>query len=306
MAAGDGAAEQARRAMARAERLRSEVAQAERQSECWERGAVGERLVAAAVAPLAEAGWHALHDIRWPGRQRANIDHVLIGPGGVVVVDAKNWAGDVSVRDGVLRQNGYLRLRETQAVRDQAAAITALLEPGQRSSVRGWICLVGQAQMVASTALGVDVVGVERLGDMVQALPAVLDRSSINQVLDRLAELQAEPARLRATTAVPSLARSASGRAERARADRPAARRRSPGGAPRTHPPQRRSVGLLQRALLRLLLFAAMAAVILVGVHLVTTQLTRGMHQLGTSVPGTTTSPAATGPSPAAGRVTHP
>lgn len=67
----------------------------------WARGAAGERLTAQVLAPLGRLGWAVLHDRRLPGG--ANIDHLLIGPGGVWVVDSKAYAGRIKVlRDGRL------------------------------------------------------------------------------------------------------------------------------------------------------------------------------------------------------------
>ena len=61
----------------------------------WARGAAGERLTAQVLAPLSRLGWTVLHDRRLPGG--ANIDHLLIGPGGVWVVDTKAYAGRIKV-----------------------------------------------------------------------------------------------------------------------------------------------------------------------------------------------------------------
>lgn len=58
-----------------------------------------ERQVAGSLAPLTAAGYTFLHDRRWPGSRRAQIDHVLVGPGGLFVVDTKAWA-DVYVAGG--------------------------------------------------------------------------------------------------------------------------------------------------------------------------------------------------------------
>jgi Nuclease-related domain len=49
----------------------------------WRRGAVGERRTARLLAPLERRGWAVLHDLAIPGTQ-ANIDHLVIGPGGVL------------------------------------------------------------------------------------------------------------------------------------------------------------------------------------------------------------------------------
>ncbi|MFC7725319.1 nuclease-related domain-containing protein [Nocardioides sp. GCM10028917] len=82
MSAGESAYDVARR-------QREQAARLERSAALWEQGAAGEVAVATALAALP-AGWVVLHDLAWPGRQRANLDHVVIGPGGVFVVDAKN------------------------------------------------------------------------------------------------------------------------------------------------------------------------------------------------------------------------
>src|SRR3954452_18934163 len=95
---GKSAREVAARSRAKAERLM-------RRAEMFERGALGEERTAATLRELP-AAWTALHDVRWPGRRFANIDHIVIGPGGVFVVDSKNWSGNITVSAGVLRQNG--------------------------------------------------------------------------------------------------------------------------------------------------------------------------------------------------------
>ncbi len=61
----------------------------------WARGAAGERLTAQVLAPLDRLGWSVLHDRRLPGG--ANIDHLVIGPGGVWVVDSKAYSGRIKV-----------------------------------------------------------------------------------------------------------------------------------------------------------------------------------------------------------------
>lgn len=55
-------------------------------------GAQWEQHTAAMLRPLEGYGWHVLHDRRLPG-SRANLDHVLVSPGGtaVVVLDTKRW-----------------------------------------------------------------------------------------------------------------------------------------------------------------------------------------------------------------------
>lgn len=70
-------------------------------------------------------GW--LHDVRWAGRARANIDHVVIGSLGVFVIDSKNWAGSVAVKAGVLRQNGRSREKDVVGVAEAGVVILELV-----------------------------------------------------------------------------------------------------------------------------------------------------------------------------------
>ena len=47
----------------------------------WRCGAAGERRTARLLGPLERHGWAILHDLALPG-SRANLDHLVIGPGG--------------------------------------------------------------------------------------------------------------------------------------------------------------------------------------------------------------------------------
>jgi hypothetical protein len=65
----------------------------------WRRGAEGEKATAMALRPLTRRGWTLLHDL---DTGYGNLDHVLVGPAGVFVLESKNLNGIVSVRHGVL------------------------------------------------------------------------------------------------------------------------------------------------------------------------------------------------------------
>lgn len=66
----------------------------------WRRGAEGERKTEKALRPLERQGWQVEHDIQM-GR-RANLDHVVIGPPGVFLLETKNAMGTITFEDGVL------------------------------------------------------------------------------------------------------------------------------------------------------------------------------------------------------------
>jgi hypothetical protein len=62
----------------------------------WEIGARGEEKLARALADLD--GVRILNDRRVPGT-KGNIDHIVIAPAGVFVVDAKHYVGRIRVRN---------------------------------------------------------------------------------------------------------------------------------------------------------------------------------------------------------------
>ena len=206
---GAGAEEQATRRGRKVARLRDERAhggdvddallrRAIADQRAWSVGAEGERQVADVLTRMQRYGWTALHDVRWPGRPQANIDHIAVGPGGVVIVDAKNWSGTVTVRDGVLRQNGYQRGRETEAVAQAAAAVTTLLAPQHRTATRAVLCLASHDQAVQSVP-GVDVVGRWQLPEHLITLPPRLTVFEVAEIATYLrAQLDKAPGPSRA------------------------------------------------------------------------------------------------------------
>jgi len=97
----------------------------------WETGAVGEERTAEALRALP-AGWIVLHDRRIP-RSRANIDHVVIGPPGVFLIDSKSYAGQLTIDGGELRVNGR-RVKWIDGLSWQRAIVDGLLADAGFSS----------------------------------------------------------------------------------------------------------------------------------------------------------------------------
>jgi hypothetical protein len=62
----------------------------------WAKGAAGEREVARALAGVE--GIRLLNDLHVRG-QRRNIDHIAVSPAGVFVIDAKDYRGEIRIRD---------------------------------------------------------------------------------------------------------------------------------------------------------------------------------------------------------------
>ncbi|WP_165372740.1 nuclease-related domain-containing protein [Pengzhenrongella frigida] len=142
--------------------------------------------VAQVLEGLAQHGWTVLHDVHWPGRAQARIDHVAIGPGGIAVIDARYWTGVVTLTDGVLRQNGHRRDRELEGAANAVSALTALLAPQHRSAGFGVICLVGLDQEAVSAGLGLRVVGRAQLASFLAGLPPRLSPYDVADLGRRL------------------------------------------------------------------------------------------------------------------------
>jgi len=167
--------------------LQQEINRIERSLHRWRSGRDGERHVGALLDGLSAAGWVALHDLHWPGRPLANLDHVVVGPGGVVVIDAKNWAAAVAVRpDGVLSVGGSPRRTLTHETSTMVAAVAAVLRPEHRTSVVGALCFTGKALPAALTGDGVLVVGDEHLAEWLLSLRPRLAPTEVRDLADQL------------------------------------------------------------------------------------------------------------------------
>lgn len=187
MGAGDGSAEQSRLAAERVARLKRQLDQSGRDTNSLDAGASGER-VADALSQLIPHGWYVLHDVNWPGRPKASLDHVLVGPGGVVVVDAKNWTGEVRISSGVLWQGRYSRTQSVEGALAQCAAVASVLAPPIRRFARPVICMAAQPDFFGITGSDVAVAGVDRVVDAVLALPEALDQETVVGLYVQLGE----------------------------------------------------------------------------------------------------------------------
>jgi hypothetical protein len=188
MGAGDGAAEQSRLAAERVARLKRRLDQAEHATKAWDAGAAGGQVVADKLSELVPRGWYVLHDVHWPGRPKANLDHVLVGPGGVVVVDAKNWTGEVRVASGVLWQGRYARTQAVEGALAQCAAVASVVDPPHRRLVRPLICMAAQPDLFGITSSDVAVAGSQRLVGAIESLPPVLDQQAVVGLYEHLGQ----------------------------------------------------------------------------------------------------------------------
>ncbi|NUR30059.1 MAG: NERD domain-containing protein [Catenulispora sp.] len=122
-------------------------------------GTLGEQWTAALLTRLPP-GWHVLHDRRFPGRGRGNLDHVLVAPGGagVIVVDSKKWHAQwpTQLVRGRVYCGGEDRHDQVEAVAGYARRVARLLGVPE-SMVLAVVVVHGS--MVADGCLTVRVAG---------------------------------------------------------------------------------------------------------------------------------------------------
>lgn len=123
--------------------------------------------LARAVTALEDDGWRVLHQLRWPGRLKDPIDHVLVGRGGVLVV---------SVVDGTTAGRRTTE-RELRAAAAAGAAVASLLHAEHHDAVRAVLCVPGADLNGLDGAVGpgVVVLAAADLHRWASGLPARLD-----------------------------------------------------------------------------------------------------------------------------------
>jgi hypothetical protein len=92
----------------------------------WATGAEGEARTGRFLEPLRAEGFRILHDRRIPG-SRANIDHIVIGPPGIFVVETMSYTGRVSIRGVDVFVAGRRKTAMIEEVRREALAVQIAL-----------------------------------------------------------------------------------------------------------------------------------------------------------------------------------
>lgn len=144
----------------------------------WKTGAVGEERVGQRLNELATDSLRVLHDRRIPG-SRANIDHLVVTPNGVFVVDPKRYAGrpHLRVEGGLIRARVEKLMVGTrnctklvEGVLRQVALVKDLV--ADWVPVRGVLCFVESDWPLfggSFTTQGVDVLWPKKLYPKLQA-----------------------------------------------------------------------------------------------------------------------------------------
>jgi len=140
------------------------------------KGARGEERVASVLAGLP-AGYHVFHGLDGGGglfmARSGDIDHVVVGPAGLFVIETKCWQGEITCGDGVIRLDGRLPRRDPvsqvrHSARRLAEWLAARLE--HVPVVRPMVCFAGRGP--ADGRIALDEVMLCDDGDLLQILTA--------------------------------------------------------------------------------------------------------------------------------------
>ena len=140
-----------------------------------------ESSVGGKLTALEALGWRVLADRRWAGSKRANVDFLLVGPGGVVVVDVKAWRA-LEVRNGSV-------FCEDECRDDEVGKVLSLTDRVQDSvSLLGltrqalWPVLVFAGRRLQERATAVELVGESNVAAWVSRLGHRLDEEQVTDV----------------------------------------------------------------------------------------------------------------------------
>jgi len=152
------------------------------QERAWRRGAEGERAVAERLRSLGSS-WRVLHGVP-VGSGATDIDHLVIGPGGVFSLNTKNHLGGrVKVTSKAVYVNGsyqpYLAKSRGEGKRATKLLSTALR---RHTPVQSVIVVLASDFTVQAQPDDVPVIGRNRIAKWLSAQPAVLTAEDVERI----------------------------------------------------------------------------------------------------------------------------
>jgi hypothetical protein len=147
-------------------------------------GAVGEEAVGRRLAKLDSSRWLVLHDIIL-NNKGTNLDHLVIGPGGVFSMNTKHHPkAKVVVTERTFRVNGYREAYLPMAVKE-AAKVARVLEAAVEYpvQVRPVIVVMGAELEVRSAPPDVSVIRRRDLPKWFLQLPVVLQEPQAKELM---------------------------------------------------------------------------------------------------------------------------
>ena len=136
------------------------------------------RSTGAILDDLRAEGWSVFHDVRMPARRRLNLDHVVVGPAGVFVIDSKNWSGQIEVRENNFWIRGRRQDRVVGASSEAALAVAGLLGGPAVATVRSALCFE-RSEPVVGWCYDVMLCSTGNLREMLIRRPQVLSPDQV-------------------------------------------------------------------------------------------------------------------------------
>jgi hypothetical protein len=163
-----------------ANELRAKAKQLSRDAENWDAGAIGEERVGAVLDAGVRPTTRVMHDrLLKPSGSKANLDHIVVSPAGVFLIDTKNWVGDVTEFNGSLWQHWTTSDGPQSAGKrdevDKVARMAAAMQKEIGRPVTPVLCLAGDRAECFhhdDPIRGVHVVPVQRLLSWLDQRPA--------------------------------------------------------------------------------------------------------------------------------------
>ena len=152
------------------------------QERAWRVGADGEELVAARLAKLP-APWAVVHGVPI-GKGDADIDHVVVGPGGVFTLNTKYhagkkvWVGGNTVMVGGFKQP-YVRNSRFEAQRVSKILSAAV---GAHVPVVGVVVVIAEELTIKTPPEDVVVVGRRRVRQWLEDQPVIATAEQVRQL----------------------------------------------------------------------------------------------------------------------------
>jgi Nuclease-related domain len=137
------------------------------------------------VLASLESQWHRLDDLQWADPCAHRADHILVGPAGVFVIDAKSWPGTIDIGPDTIRHNRRKRHEVLTDIASAAKAIRCLLEPVSAAPVHAMLCFARDAQIRGSVR-SVHVSSTANLVSRLASFPVVLDAIQSRRIADAL------------------------------------------------------------------------------------------------------------------------
>jgi hypothetical protein len=149
----------------------------------WRLGAEGEEEVARRLSKLGPT-WTVLHDLPL-ARSGANLDHLVIGPGGVFALNTKYLTGKVWVGQRMVLHNGR-RTSFLPACRREAATTADLLAAaaGRAGPVTPVLVVMCHELTIKQQPVDVPVVGRRGIARWLEGQPATLTPETVRCISD--------------------------------------------------------------------------------------------------------------------------